>query len=180
MRLRKNQKEALLKWVAEGLQSDEINNLASDFDPAFSVSRQQVDYYRKSRKQDIEIIIREGELDALTTGLAIKSERVKSLKALGRLMEKDLFGGFLWLDQVKGVGSGDIAEIVEYEEFNKGEVDAYRGVLDDIAKELGDRKQNIEHTGKDGGPIEQKHEIDLSKLTDDELAKLESIATSLA
>lgn len=61
-----------------------------------------------------------------------------------------MFGGFLWLDQVKGVGSGEIATIVEYEEFNKGEVDAYRGVLDDIAKELGHRVQRQEVTGADG------------------------------
>lgn len=35
----------------------------------------------------------------------------------------------------------------------------------------------IEHTGKDGGPIEtsQKHEVDLSKLTDKELEQLENI-----
>ena len=153
MRLKKSQKEALLKWVAEGLQSDEINGLASDFMPPFSVSRQQVDYYRKTRKQDIEIITREGELDALTTGLSLKAERIKSLKMLAKLMEKDLFGGFLWTDRVKSIGSGDSAIVVEYEEFNKSEVSEYRATLDDIAKEIGDRKQSIEHSGPDGGPI---------------------------
>jgi hypothetical protein len=57
------------------------------------------------------------------------------------------------LDQVKGVGSGDAAMIVDYEEFNKSEVDAYRGVLDDIAKEVGDRRNINEHTGADGDDI---------------------------
>jgi hypothetical protein len=141
MRLQKAQKEAVLKWIVEGLQTDEINNRAATFIPPFTVSRQQVDYFRKTRKVEIEALIKAGEQDALTEGLAVKAERVKKLKMLAALMEKDLFGGFLWTDQVKGVGSGDIAEIVDYEEFNAAEVVQYRGVLDDIAKELGDRKE---------------------------------------
>ena len=140
MRLKKTQKEAVLEWVAEGLQTDEINARASEFRPAFDVSRQQVDYYRKTRAQDIKAIKSVDELNALTTGLALKENRVSRLQQLAALMEKDLFGGFLWTDEVKGVGSGDIAEIVDYEEFNKAEVDAYRGVLDDIAREVGDRR----------------------------------------
>jgi hypothetical protein len=153
MRLKKGQKEAVLKWIAEGLLSDEINDRASEFIPPFSVSPSQVTYYRNTRAADIAALIKAGEQDALTEGLATRGERVKKLKSLAALLERDLFGGFLWLEQVKGVGSGDIAQIVEYEEFNKGEVDAYRGVLDDIAKEVGDRTQRLEHTGAGGGPI---------------------------
>jgi hypothetical protein len=55
------------------------------------------------------------------------------LQQLAALMEKDLFGGFLW--------------VVDYEEFNTAEVQQYRGVLDDIAKEVGDRKQSVQHGG---------------------------------
>ena len=153
MRLKKSQKEAVLKWIAEGLQSDEINDRAVLFVPPFKVSRQQVDYYRKTRAADIIAILEVSENNALTEGLSLKAERVKKLKQLAALLERDLFGGFLWLDQVKGVGSGDIATIVDYEEFNKAEVDSYRGVLDDIAKEVGDRKNINEVTGKDGVPL---------------------------
>ena len=85
----------------------------------------------------------------MSEGLALKGQRVTKLKQLAALMERDLLGGFLWLEQVKGVGSGDVAQIVEYEEFNKGEVDAYRGVLDDIAKEVGGRVQHTDITTKD-------------------------------
>ena len=148
MRLKKAQKEAVIRWIAEGLQSDEINDLAAEFVPPFSVSRAQVRYYRKTRDADIKAIVAAGEQDALTEGLARRGERVKRLKQLAALMERDLFGGFLWLDQVKGVGSGDIAQIVDYEEFNKSEVDAYRGILDDIAKETGGRVQRQEISGE--------------------------------
>jgi len=156
MRLKKSQKEAVIKWIADGRQTDEINAQAAEFEPPFSVSRQQVDYYRKTREVDIGAILAAGEQEALTEGLATKSERVKKLKQLASLMEKDLFGGFLWTEQVKGVGSGDIAEIVDYEEFNRSEVDAYRGVLDDIAKEVGHRATRQEITGKDGDTLSIK------------------------
>ena len=153
VRLKKTQKEAVLKWIAAGLQSDEINALAAELDPAFVVSRRQVSYYRDTRNIEIGALIKAGEQKALTEGLALKAERVVKLKQLAALMEKDLLGGFLWLDQVKGVGSGDVAQIVDYEEFNKGEVDAYRGVLDDIAKEMSQRVQRSEISGPDGGPL---------------------------
>jgi len=106
------------------------------------VSRSQVDYYRKTRATDLKAIISISEKNALTEGFAIKEHRVYKLSLLASLMEKDLFGGILWTNQVKGIGGAENFEAVEYEEFNKAEVDAYRGVLDDIASELGQRKQS--------------------------------------
>lgn len=126
------------------MQTDEINEKAALFKPPFNVSRQQVDWYRKTRKIDLEAIAAVDENNALTTGLSLKEERVKKLQQLAALMEKDLLGGFLWLEQVKSIGSRAFSQVVEYEEFNKSEVDAYRGVLDDIAKEVGGRVQRVQ------------------------------------
>ncbi len=151
MRLKKKQKEKLIEWVAEGLESGEINKLAADFAPPFSASRGQIDYYRRTRRDAIKDKIVNGENDALNSGLALRGERVKKLKELAELLEEDLFANnLLWTDNIKGVGAGPAAIIVDYEEFNKAEIDAYRGVLDDIAKEVGERiqKQEIAHDGK--------------------------------
>lgn len=150
MRLKKSQKEQVLKWVAAGLQTDEINNKAAAFDDPFDVSRQQVDYYRKTRETDIRAIRSISENQALVEGFALKEHRVYKLSILAALLEKDLFGGFIWTDQVKGVGSGDIAEIVDYEEFNAAEIVQYRGLLEDIAKEMGGRiqRQDVTSGGK--------------------------------
>lgn len=150
MRLKKSQKEALLSWVAEGLLTDEINERAKQFEPRFVVTPQQVDFYRQSRRVDLEAIKRAGELTALTEGLAKAEVRVQRLQQLATLMERDLLGGFLWTEQVKSIGSGDAQQIVEYEEFNGSEVAAYRGVLDDIAREVGGRVVKSEITGADG------------------------------
>jgi hypothetical protein len=105
-----------------------------------------VDYYRKTRQTDIDTISKVAEMDALNQGLALKEVRVAKLQQLAALMEKDLFGGFMWTDQVKSIGSGYGQQVVEYELFNSAEVDAYRGLLDDIAKEVGGRvvKQETE------------------------------------
>ena len=153
MRRKKTQKEQTLAWVVEGLQTDEINARAALENPPFRVDRQQVDYYRKTRAVDIKAISAIDEKNALISGYALRETRVYKLSQLAALMEKDLFGGFLWTDQVKGVGSGPTAVIVDYEEFNAGEIVQYRGVLDDIAKEVGHRVQRQEVSGEGGGPL---------------------------
>lgn len=153
MRLKKAQRSQLLEWVAAGLETGEINTLAESFDPPFSVSRAQVDYYRKTRKVDLQELLKDEQFDALTSGLSIKAERVKRLQLLAALMEEDIFNGVLWTEDVKMIGSGDNQERVEFEEFNSSEVVQYRGVLDDIAKELGQRVQRNELTGAEGGAV---------------------------
>lgn len=155
MRLLKGQKSILLEWVAAGLQSDEINKRAAVFEPPFEVSRGQVDYYRKTREIDIKALSLDSEVDALKTGLSQKAERVKRLQLLAALMEEDLFAGVLWTENIKMIGSGEFQERVEFEEFNSAEVQQYRGVLDDIAKEVGERiqKQDITSGGEKFEPV---------------------------
>jgi hypothetical protein len=144
MRLNKEQREALLSWVAEGLKSDEINKRASQFSPPFSVSRAAVTKGRKKKQIDLKTLQVISDNSALATGYALKEYRVQKLALLAELLERDILGDKIWLEQRKGVGSGDIAEIFDYLEFNKGEIDAYRGVLDDIASETGGRIKNLD------------------------------------
>ncbi len=144
MKLEKSQRDEVLKLVAEGLETDAINKRAAVFEPPFSVSRAQVDYYRKTRKVNIKELVEAGEYDALTAGLSLKAERVKRLQLLAALLEEDLFNGVLWTQDVKMIGSGTFQERVEFETFNSAEVQQYRGVLDDIAKEIGERVQKVD------------------------------------
>ena len=166
MRLKKTQKTELLKWIAEGLESGEINKRASKYDPPFEVSRAHIQYYRRTRKLDIEEIIKRSEHKALNSGLALKSTRVERLKKIAEMLEEDLFeNDLLWTDQVKGVGAGPAAEVVEYEEFNKPEIDALRGIYDDIAKEVGGRIRVQEISGKDGRALKVEVEYVNSPIT---------------
>ncbi len=148
MRLTRAQREALVRWIAAGIDSGEINALAAAFDPPFQVTKQNVDNYRKRLGARLKAIKEAGEYDALTQGLALKDERVRKLQQLAAALEADLFGERLWTENVKVIGSFEMAERVEFEEFNKAEVDAYRGVLDDIAKEMGARRQIVDTSGE--------------------------------
>ena len=162
MRLKKEHIEALLTMIAEGLQSDEINDRAALLENPFNVSKEQVSYYRKTRHVKTLELQDTYQNNALNTGLARKCIRVLKLQKLADLIEQDLFESrTLWLQDKKGIGSGDVADIYDFEVFNKAEVDAYRGILDDIAKEMGGRiVNNIEKS------------IDLSKLTPEQLKRI--------
>jgi len=151
MKLNKAQKKAVISWVVEGLRSDEVNDRAAVFKQPFSVSKQQVDYYRKSRHKKMEVLREEHENDAINTGLALVAVRVQRLQRLADMMWHDIeVKKLLWLKDKKGIGFGEAAEIYEFEKFNKAEIDSYRGVLDDIAKEVGDRVHKIAPTDPTG------------------------------
>jgi hypothetical protein len=152
MRLKKRQREKVLELIAAGAKTDEINDAGVVFKPPFTVTRQQVDGYRKTRNVELKAILSVDEKNALTTGLALKENRVIKLQQLAALMEHDLLGGFLWTEEVKGVGSGPAAEVVDYDQFNGAEVQQYRGVLEDIAAETGGRVKNVD-VNRDGTPI---------------------------
>lgn len=145
MRLQKAQKDAVIAWVAEGLETDEINKRAAKFKPRFRVSKTQVAFYRKSRGAVLEDIKQADEYDALKTGYALRVERVRVLQKLADKMTEELvpasgMGSKLWTTNKKAVGMSTY----EYQEFNKAEVDALRGVLDDLAKEVNERRPDVE------------------------------------
>src|SRR5690349_430579 len=147
MRLKKGQKEALITWIAEGLQTDEINARAAKFKPRFKVSTRLVTHYRKTRGVKLGKLQEDGEADALTTGFALRENRVAKLQFLADKLLTDLTTGHgFWLKRVKGIGSGDDYERVDYEEFNKAEFEAFREVLEDIAYEVGGRIRKTDLT----------------------------------
>jgi len=95
----------------------------------------------------------------LEYGLSLDYERVRRLKRLADFLEDQLYatddeGNFanLWLQDSKGIGSNENFERVDIERFNAGLLTQYRGVLDDIAKEVGGRVNKTDLTS-DGEPI---------------------------
>lgn len=150
MRLKKSQKEALLRWLGEGKKTDEINALAAKFDPPFKVTRANVSKYRKTRNIQQKAISAIDESTALKQGYALREYRIMRLSQFAELLAADLFGGFLWVDQVKSIGNGLYAEKVEYEEFNKAEAEIYLKTLDDIALEMGERTRKVAGPGEGG------------------------------
>jgi hypothetical protein len=115
--------------------------------------------------------------EVIDSGLALDYERIESLKGLaaflGNQIREETLGATgharypnVWLRDVKNVSGliadagedGIVWKVEEVYRFNASLIDQYRSTLDDIAKEVGGRKQKLahEHTGKDGGPIEHE------------------------
>lgn len=133
---------------------------------------------------------RRKEFDA---GLALDFERVRKLKKLALFLEKQIYeqedpaalitaatsedGEMeisvsaspypnVWVRDVKAVNN----QRVYIFRFNQAILSEYRAALDDLAKEVGDRKQKLEHTGKDGKPIQFE---EAGGLSDEEQAAVE-------
>ena len=180
MKLNKRQKAHFLEGLAEGLETDELNKRAEKFKPPYSVLRSQVTYYRKTRDIKLDELKKHSENDALKTGFALKENRVAVLQRLADKFASELLDGDkLWLPMSKGIGNGPDYERIDYEEFNKAEVDALRDVLDDIAGEVGERVKKSDIT-TGGKPIEQPsahYEILKGSVSDDELEALERAAS---
>lgn len=88
---------------------------------------------------------------SLEEGFADKRKRLKVLNALstGVLAELAAPGGFS-REEVKIAANG---EHISYQVHDKAKFDTIRGLLDDIAKEMGDRKTVAEVSGPDGEPL---------------------------
>jgi hypothetical protein len=103
-------------------------------------------------------------------GLALDFERVLRLIKLAELLEGQVFEEIngtmpnLWVQDVKGIGSKDDFERVEIERYNSAIVSDLRGVIDDIAKEVGGRRKGVDVTS-DGKELKQLTAEDMS--TDD-------------
>ncbi len=122
-----NEQRKLVKaWIAAGLTDKEIMSQAEAADPPFRISKQAIHKsYRSKTTRKIRRLIEENEeLEALSSGLAVKEKRIVELERLYQmsLMRVDKNG-------------------------NRGDIQQARGCLDDIAKELGERRQKVDMTG---------------------------------
>lgn len=92
------------------------------------------------------------ELRVMQEGFALRHERVKALNRLAGKLLSELDGDRLWVSEPKMIGAGNLAREVEIERFNTAELEQFRGLLDDITKETGERVKLEKHemVGKDG------------------------------
>jgi hypothetical protein len=169
MRLGKKQKGFLLKCIAEGLESGEINARAAKFKPPFSVDRQQVDHYRKTRGVKLKEIADGDEFEALHSGLALRNERVARLENLFTQIETDLLeNNLVWIVRKRALGSGEFMQVIDEKVLNAAEIKIYRDLLDDIAKEMNARTYERRESLTDDSDLPD----DLNELSDEELEEI--------
>jgi hypothetical protein len=121
-KLTEEQRESLLTWVAAEYSSTLIIQWFADREWP-ELTKQAVGHYRKRYAEEIEQRRTDRRAAALLTGLALKAERVQRLKDHADALEARKWdadkNGRLWNEA------------------------AWRETLDEIAKEVGDRRQTV-------------------------------------
>ncbi len=121
-KLEPEQRASLLTWLAAEYSEGLILRWAKD--GGFELTSQGLSYYRKKWAAEIEEARSKRRSAALSKGLALKEERVR------RLAEH-----------------ADELEAIKWEADDKGRLwneKAWRETLDDIAREMGQRRPDIE------------------------------------
>ena len=122
-KLTNEQREALLTWLAADYDTRLIRQWFKSREGWPEITHELVYYYRDKHREQIETLRRQRRAAAIMTGLALKEERI------ARLAEH-----------------ADQLEAIKWVPDDKGKLNnekAWRETLDDIAKEMGHRKQNV-------------------------------------
>lgn len=131
-----------LRTIAEWSRRFGWQDRANEYDA--EIERQKNEYTEQRRRE------------AMETALALDFERVLELKRMFSLLDRELYEtdekgnvtGFkretVWVPDVKQIGGGQFATQVDIERFNRAIFEVRRGLLDDLAKETGGRKQFTE------------------------------------
>jgi hypothetical protein len=155
VKLTRSQQNKLLEWTAEGLRLPEINERAAKFDPPFKVEYLQLKHARERAKKRFLELRADFEKEALAEGLARKATRIREMSALldrhcalikarGEEMSNEIAGGETGL-LVRDYKGKD-ADVAVYK-YDSALIREMRGLFDDIAKELGERKTNVDLSG---------------------------------
>ena len=122
-----DQKKLVKAWVAAGLKDQEIIRKAKEQIPPFHISQQNISKnYRKPTERKVrDIMARENEESVLRSGLAVKENRIRELAELYAMAK----------DDVRNNKDGRV---------RTGMANVARGCLDDIAKELGERREKLD------------------------------------
>jgi len=125
VRLTNEQKLLIQEWVAAGKTNQQIIRLAAENDPPFVVKSANISKtFRKGSEKKEAVVLEERSAEAVSAGLAVKEERIRMLEETAQYM----------FHMMKRVPSDKMPQIVN----------AMRGCLDDIAKELGQRSSKVD------------------------------------
>jgi len=125
VRLTNEQRLLIEEWVAAGKTNQQIIRLAAEYDPPFEVKSANISKtFRKGSEKKEAVILEERSAEAVSAGLAEKEARIRMLQETAEYM-------YNWM---KRVPPDKMPQIVN----------AMRGCLDDIAKELGQRSSKVD------------------------------------
>lgn len=152
-RLNGKQTEYVVKLLKKGYTVPQIRKLGKKFDPPFEFTPTMGTTYRRRIGVSFKKMMDDAVMDGLNLGLEDSKARVALLQQIAIRLTKDILHKDpererIWLNRLKAIGSGLNFESFYEEEFNTPELQQLRGILDDIAKELGGRVQRSDITSK--------------------------------
>src|SRR5688572_17328783 len=148
------QRRLLVAWAAEGLDLREINECAAKEDPPFEVTENNLKHVRRHGKKTYSQLKEEYEREAATEGYARRGVRIREISALiDRHLALIKARGEEMAGEVAGGGTGLLArdyrgkdaDTLVYK-YDAAPVREVRGLWDDLAREVGDRKTNMDLT----------------------------------
>ena len=159
-KLKPAQRRALLEWIAEGMTAAEMRERAAALPEPFEPTHGQIAHARAAMNAKWKKKWAEAEDAIVTVGLARQAARLRQLTELygrheellrARATDPDLAG-------VPGASTGlivlaDVKLGKEIYKYDRGLIGEMRSLLDDIARELGQRQTRVEHSGPAGAPI---------------------------
>ena len=162
-RLTPGQRIFVYNLLADGANVAEINRAGAHYSTPFTVTSSQVTHMRERMQIKHAELAAKANMEGWSEGLAKKDERIKLLKRLAERLVQDIFPDDpakekVWLNNIKGLGSGAQFMTFDYKDFNHQEMIQLRGLLEDIAKEQGARSTKIEMT-QNSGPSETQLRI---------------------
>ncbi len=153
------QRRQMLEWIVEGLSIVEMRDRASQLDEPFEVTRGQVVHARKSMRAKWSAKWAEQEKALLEDGFARKAVRIRQITEMYE-RHLQLIAARAEAPQLQDVPGGrtglltqDVKQGKIVFKYDRAVISEMRGLLDDIAREKGERQQKVEHSGPDGGSI---------------------------
>lgn len=144
MRMNPAQRIFFINLLAEGRSISEIQDACAKYPEPFYPSERVIQNWRTKTKNKVNDMKRNQEGAVWSEGLAKSEERIKVLKTIAERMLTDLIAEDpanekVWLNRMKGIGTGPNFIPYTYKEFNAGQIKELRGLLNDIALETGGR-----------------------------------------
>jgi IS30 family transposase len=160
--LTNQQRDKLLEMLA-------TRETYADIAKAVGCSWANIDYYAKKYSEKIKTMREAHDARMIDRGLRSREKRIEKLENLANRIERDLEDKLdpetfslvksgLWFRDVKLSSTG---MKVDVDVFAEGLIRQYRGLMDDIAKERGERTSKTEITGAGGAPVQ----IDIDDVT---------------
>jgi len=140
-KLNVDQKNLILQWILEGLSDQQIMKRAKEQNH-FELTKQGINYYRQTKAagKKAKKILEKKTDSALRKGLAIRENRVNDLQFIRDKLMDELNTNGLWIDESKTILTQNYETTETKKTFNAPLIRELRGVLDDAAKEMGERK----------------------------------------